>query len=417
MAAIVQSTSMSNKNPTPYRVPSFIWTTILPARLLINAQFRIPYPFLPAISRGLGVPLEVASLLLTVRGLLGVTSPLFGYLSDRIGRKPLMLAGLLMLIAGAGLLVTGRSFGMALVAFALLGLAKSSYDPAMQAYVSDVVPYEHRGRALGATELSWSVSWLLAIPASGLLIAHWNWRTPFLLIALLALVSLFGTARLRVPRTSADRSSNTAMRGNLRSYVRPLLSRRTLLILAVSGLVILANENFFIIYGAWMETQFGLAPAGLGLTSVVVSLAELAAAVLSALSVDRLGKHRALFLGLAGNACAYLLLRGLAGSFVGALTGIILLAATSEFAIVSTLPLVSELTLTARGTVMAVNVALTSIAAAAASLVAPRLWGTSGLGGVTTASAACILLAALLLWLAVSISRSQQISPPSPASD
>jgi predicted MFS family arabinose efflux permease len=408
---------MSRDDSASNRVPSFVWTTILPARLLINAQFRIPYPFLPAISRGLGVPLEVASLLLTVRGLLGVTSPLFGYLSDRIGRKPLMLAGLLMLIAGAGLLVTGRSFGMALVAFALLGLAKSSYDPAMQAYVSDVVPYEHRGRALGATELSWSVSWLFAIPASGLLIAHWNWRTPFLLIALLALVSLFGTARLRVPRTSADRSSETAMRGNLRGYVRPLLSRRTLLILAVSGLVILANENFFIIYGAWMETQFGLAPAGLGLTSVVVSLAELAAAVFSALSVDRIGKHRALFLGLAGNACAYLLLRGLAGSFVGALTGIILLAATSEFAIVSTLPLVSELTLTARGTVMAMNVALTAIAAAAASLVAPRLWSAGGLSSVTTVSAACILLAALLLWLAVSISRSQQISPPAPASD
>ena len=50
-------------------MPSFIWTTILPARLVLNAQFRIPYPFLPAISRGLGVPLEVASLLLTVRGL------------------------------------------------------------------------------------------------------------------------------------------------------------------------------------------------------------------------------------------------------------------------------------------------------------------------------------------------------------
>ena len=385
--------------------------------MLINAQFRIPYPFLPAISRGLGVPLEVASLLLTVRGLLGVTSPLFGYLSDRIGRKPLMLAGLLMLIAGAALLVTGRSFGMALVAFALLGLAKSSYDPAMQAYVSDVVPYEHRGRALGATELSWSVSWLFAIPASGLLIAHWNWRTPFLLIALLALLSLFGTARLRVPRTSADRSSEAAIRGNLRGYLRPLLSRRTLLVLAVSGLVILANETFFIIYGVWMETQFGLAPAGLGLTSVVVSLAELAAAVLSALSVDRLGKHRALFIGLAANACAYLLLRGLVGSLGSALAGIALLAATSEFAIVSTLPLVSELVPTARGTVMAVNVALTAIAAAAASLVAPRLWRAGGLGGVTTASAACILLAALLLWLAVSVSRSQQIPPPFPASD
>ena len=165
---------MSNADSPSDRTPAFVWTTILPARLLLNAQFRLPYPFLPAISRGLGVPLEVASLLLTVRGLLSLASPIFGFLSDRIGRKSLMIAGLLMLSAGAALLVTSRSFGMALVAFALLGLARSSYDPAMQAYGSDVVRYEHRGRALGITEFSWSGSWLLAVPVSGLMIARWS---------------------------------------------------------------------------------------------------------------------------------------------------------------------------------------------------------------------------------------------------
>jgi predicted MFS family arabinose efflux permease len=409
---------MSNENPTPNRVPSFIWTTILPARLLINAQFRIPYPFLPVISRGLGVPLEVASLLLTVRGLLGATSPFFGYLSDRIGRKPLMLGGLLMLSAGAALLATGHSFGMALVAFALLGLAKSSYDPAMQAYVSDVVPYEHRGRALGATELSWSASWLFAVPLTGLLIARWSWRAPFLIIALLGLVCLFGTVRLANSRAvPADGQGDATPRRNLRATLQPLLSRRTLLILVVSALVILANENFFIIYGVWMEAQFGLAPAGLGLVSVVVSLAELGAAILSAISIDRLGKYRALFIGLAANACAYLLLRGLAGNFGGALAGIILLAASSEYAIVSTLPLVSELAPTARGTVMAVNAALTSIAAAAASLMAARLWKAGELGGVTILSAGCILVAISLLWLAVVVARPRRTPPLSPAAD
>lgn len=94
---------MSNSGPPSDKTPSFIWTTILPARLLINAQFRIPYPFLPAISRGLGVPLEVASLLLAVRGLLGATSPVFGYLSDRIGRYTTPLIEHAYLQPGAGL--------------------------------------------------------------------------------------------------------------------------------------------------------------------------------------------------------------------------------------------------------------------------------------------------------------------------
>ena len=73
---------------------------ILFARLLINAQFRIVYPFLPVIARGLGLPLETASLLVGVRSLAGMTSPFYGWLSDRIGRRGVMLGGLLAL-AGA----------------------------------------------------------------------------------------------------------------------------------------------------------------------------------------------------------------------------------------------------------------------------------------------------------------------------
>ncbi len=202
---------MSRRKPDADAAPAFIWTTILPARLLINAEFRIPYPFLPAISRGLGVPLEVASLLLTARDLVGVSSPLYGYLSDRVGRKTIMLGGLLALVAGAGLMVVGSSFGIALVAFALLGLAKAGYDPAMQAYVSDAVPYERRGQALGITEFSWAGSWLLGVPLAGLLIARWDWRAPFLIIALLGLLSLIGTTRLKDSAGVCPRTRSPAL--------------------------------------------------------------------------------------------------------------------------------------------------------------------------------------------------------------
>lgn len=75
--------------PEDQVVQETIWRTILPARLLLNAQGRIVYPFLPAISRGLGLPLETTALLLAIRGLIGATSPIFGYLSDRAGRRRL----------------------------------------------------------------------------------------------------------------------------------------------------------------------------------------------------------------------------------------------------------------------------------------------------------------------------------------
>ena len=86
------------------QVPTRDLVVMFLARLALNLQYRVVYPFLPAISRGLGVPLETASLLLTVRSLVGAFSPVYGLAADRYGRRPMMLAGLLALSAGAALI-------------------------------------------------------------------------------------------------------------------------------------------------------------------------------------------------------------------------------------------------------------------------------------------------------------------------
>jgi DHA1 family inner membrane transport protein len=75
------------------------------------------------------------------------------------------------------------TLAIALVAFALLGFSKPSYDPAAQAYLGDAVPYERRGRVLSIIELPWSLSWFIGVPAAGYLIAAAGWRAPFWLIA------------------------------------------------------------------------------------------------------------------------------------------------------------------------------------------------------------------------------------------
>lgn len=388
---------------------------ILFARLLINAQFRIVYPFLPVIARGLGLPLETASLLVGVRSLAGMTSPFYGWLSDRIGRRGVMLGGLLALAAGALLLaqpaaVPAFRLGpvVALAAFVLLGLSKAAFDPAMQAYVSDAVPYERRGRALGIIELTWAGSWLVGVPLAGLMIARFGWQSPFAALGVLGIVAVFATFRLNLA-AQADASGRRdfgrpVSYGRLKSRLRTVwrrpvwLTRSTAAMLAVSVLVVTANENLFMVYGAWFESQFGLPVATLGLASIVIAVAELSAAVTSAGIVDRVGKRRALLVGLALNGLAYLALPRLSGALGVTLAALALVALTSEFAIVSALPLVSELAPEARGTVMAVNSALMSAGIMVVSVIAPRLWSSGGLALTTAVSTGMVAAAGLLLW-------------------
>ena len=104
----------------------------------------------------------------------------------------------------------------------------------------------------------------------------------------------------------------------------------------------LAIENVFVVYGVWMESQFGLSVTALGLASTVIAVAEFIAESTSAGLVDRIGKRRAVLGGLALNLAAYLLLPRISASLPGALAGTSLLFLSFEFSIVSILPLISE---------------------------------------------------------------------------
>jgi predicted MFS family arabinose efflux permease len=171
--------------------------------------------------------------------------------------------------------------------------------------------------------------------------------------------------------------------------------------LAVPFLLVLANENVFVVYGTWLETQFGLTVTALGIASLVISVAELIGEGAAAGLVDRLGKRRAVLGGLLLSVLSYLLLPRLAGVLGTALVGVFLMFLTFEFSIVGLLPLVSELAPEARGAVLALNVAVMSLGRLISSLLAPRLWAAGGLPLNALVSAGAVLVAALILWRGV----------------
>jgi len=377
---------------------------LLLARTAINMQFRIVYPFLPAIARGLGVPLETASLLLAVRSFVALGSPLYGSLADRIGRRPVMFIGLAALILGAVLVGVTPVFGLAVIAFALFGFSKSSYDPAMYAYVGDAVPYERRGRVTGILELPWALAWLIGVPLAGFLITRFSWRAPYWFIAAAGVASVLVLWRVcptcgRSPQHAP--SASAAPRFSIRNLAWLRILLPALPALTVTLLLMTASENVFVVYGAWLESEFGLAVGAIGVISIVISLAELAAEGTSAGIVDRLGKRRSVLGGLVFSLLTYLVLPRLAVNLTGAIAGVTLMILAFEFSIVSLVPLVTEVVPAARGTVVALNVAAMSLGRIIATLMSTRLWSSGGLSANARVSAAIMLAALAVLIFAV----------------
>lgn len=370
-------------------------------RTALNSPHRIIYAFLPAIAGGLGISLAAASGLVAARTLAGLAAPLSGLLADRFGRRPVMEAGLLLFILASLALVSTGSYALALVAFVLYGLSKVMFDPAVHAFLGDSVPYRRRGRAIGTLEMSWSAAWLVGVPISGLLIEYLGWRAPWLAMIGLGLGGLWST-HTRLPAGQVSRSPDELpeRRAALIGRWRRLLLRQFVPPLLLGSLLLtLANEVPFVVYGVWLTQSFTMGAGLVGLVSIVVGLSEAAAEFGSALLTDRLGKRRSVVLGLLLLAVSVAALPlAVRLGLTAALIGVAMMMLGFEFAIVSLLPLVTEIAPEARGQLLSFHVAAWSLGRLLGALAGGWLWevGKAGILPHSIAGAVCALAAAAL---------------------
>ena len=97
------------------------------------------------------------SFALAGRNLAGILGPVFAPVADLRGRKFVMLTGIVCFTVGVGLVAVHPGLLTFSAALILAILSKSLFDPAVQAYFGDRVPYEQRGSAIAVTEMAWSL--------------------------------------------------------------------------------------------------------------------------------------------------------------------------------------------------------------------------------------------------------------------
>lgn len=385
----------------------------------MNTGLRMVYPFLPELARGTGTSLGLLSALVAGRSLVGLAGPAFGPLSDRHGRRPVLIGALVLMAIGclAAVLRPGLA-GLAL-ALSAVALAKVIYDPALQGFVGDRVPYERRGRALALTEFSWSGALLVGAPICGWLIARgaWGpdgarpaWTLPFLALGLGALLGALAV-RVLMPRHGAGdaRAAPGSRASALRALRKEPAVRYAVLFVA---LIMAGNEVVLLSFGPWMESSFGLDLGALGLAAVVIGGAEIGGEATVAALADRVGKRRLLLVASLVGAAAYAAVPLVGGRLAAALATLFLAFFCFEVYFVGSLPILTELVPGARGAVMSLSVAAMSLGRAAGALAAAPVWqrGGAGLAGLLAASLTLLGLAALFASLRAHPPRSSPTS-------
>ena len=300
-------------------------------RLVLNTGYRLVYPFLPAISRGLGISLDQAGVLVSARNLAGAATPAVVAAGRRSSRTLILLAlGLFSL--GAAITSVTSAFWGAFAGFVLMGLGKPAFDVGAMTYVADRTPYERRARVMSVLELTWAGGLLVGAPAAGWLIDRSGWEAPFWVIA--ALAGLAALAAMRLLEGARDGDGNRVKAARLDRSGKALL--------VVFLLFSTAAELIFVVLGSWLEVEFGLTIIELGIFAAVVGFSELSGESLTLVFADRIGKRNAVMTGMGLATTGFLAIVLLGGSLAGGLFAAALAFLGFEITIVSALPFATE---------------------------------------------------------------------------
>ncbi|MGH2522678.1 MAG: MFS transporter [Anaerolineales bacterium] len=161
------------------------------AGMVNNLNDGLAWGLLPIYLAAKGLPLEeIGAVTALYPGVWGLSQLVTGALSDRLGRKPLIVVGMWVQAVGIGLFVFGQGFWTWIVAAALLGLGTAFVYPTLLAAISDVAHPEWRASAVGVYRLWRDSGYATGALASGLLADAFN--VPIAILAVGALTFLSG---------------------------------------------------------------------------------------------------------------------------------------------------------------------------------------------------------------------------------
>ncbi len=120
------------------------------------------------------------------------TTVIYGKLADLFGRKPTLIAGIVLLLIGS--VLCGFAWSMtSLVVFRLLqGLGAGAINPITVTIIGDLYKLEERGRAQGMMASVWAISGLVGPLAGGLIVDHFSWAWIFWLNVPLGIAAIIG---------------------------------------------------------------------------------------------------------------------------------------------------------------------------------------------------------------------------------
>lgn len=379
-----------------YLILFALWLLVFSA----SSQLMIVVAMLPAIGEQLSVSIARQGLLVSSYAVMvGVFALVAGPISDKIGRRRMLLAGSGLMTAALALHAVVDGYAMLLIVRTLAGVAGGALSGAAVSYVGDYFPYERRGWANGWVMSGIAVGQIAGVPLGALLAERFGFRTPFLIFA-----ATMGATFLLIlkcvpqPDVVRDERKLTVVVA-LREYILLLKQKDIQVAAAVFALLFFSVALYITYLPAWLTEYRGATPGKIAALFFAGGIASVITGPIVGRLSDKLGRKPLILTSSVG---LVILMGGVTFAIqefwlafpIFFFSSVLLAARMSPFQALLSALVSSE----KRGALMSLTVALGQVGFASGAALAGIIYAQMDYRSSTLIGAGVAIIAAALTW-------------------
>ncbi len=279
---------------------------------IVMLGFGVILPILPYYAENMGASATTLGLLFATYSIIQFFfSPIWGQVSDRVGRKTPMIAGLLGFSLSFALFGLATQLWMLFAARILGGLLSAAALPSVMAYITDTTDEEHRGSGMGLLGASMGLGVTFG-PVIGGFLGQINQQLPFFFAAGLGVViavAVFFALPESLPEEARDKSEGSLRPGLGLRNVFLALSGPLGFIMIIAFLASFASANLEATFALFTEVSLGFGEAQMGVIFGAMGITmALTQGLLVGPWINRWGEMRMIQIGLVASAIGFVLL-------------------------------------------------------------------------------------------------------------
>ncbi len=234
--------------------------------------FGMVIPILPYYAKSFGASATVLGILMmSYSAMQFLFAPIWGQISDRVGRRPILLMSILGIGLSMLLLGFAKSLLWLFIGRIMAGIFGANISTA-SAYIADVTPPEKRAKGMGMIGAAFGLGFLFG-PALGGVLSHWGYGTAaFVAAALSSLNFIFAYFKLEEPKLSLEVRQKHRNHFNKNFYLETLSKPKTGFVVLMFFLVTFGFAQLETTFGLFLLSRFGLDATHAGLILALLAL-------------------------------------------------------------------------------------------------------------------------------------------------